>query len=296
MGGAITPESFAMSEYRDYVTYRELAKVEANPKFKEILDDLVKHELEDYHFWLEFSSQKNHKISGLEIWLLKAMRRTLGLTFTAKFLEGNEKDAIRNYKLFMDSTDDVMREKVQNILNHEMQHERVLIDKIKEERIKFLGSIVLGVNDGLIELTGALVGIAFVLRDHLSVALLGAVTGIAASLSMAASAYMQARHEKGRDPKKAAMYTGCAYAIVVAALIIPIFLIPNIFIGLLAMLVVILILIVGFSFYSSVLFERDFQQQVGEMLLFSMGVALVAFILGSFARSLIGSLGSKMVQ
>ncbi len=181
-----------------------------------------------------------------------------------------------------------MKARLQEIIRHETEHEQGLINQIREGRVKFLGSIVLGVNDGLIELTGALVGFAFALRNARLAGLFGLVTGIAAALSMASSAYMQARHEEGRDPKKAALYTGTSYLLVVAWLVLPFFLISNVYLALGVMAVVIVSLIAGFSFYASVLFARDFKRQLGEMLAFSLGVAGVAFLLGSLIRSLTG--------
>lgn len=287
MPTATTPDQFALNEYRDYVTYRELAKRETVPAFKKILEALIEHEREDYQFWLPYCARQVHRVSSFEIWCLKAMRRVLGLTFTAKFLEGNERDAIRNYTAFLRRADAPMRAKLEEIIRHETAHEQELIGQIREERVEFLSNIVLGVNDGLIELTGALVGFAFALRSHMHVALLGAVTGIAASLSMAASAYMQARHEAGKEPRKAGLYTGTAYLLVVVALIAPYLLITDIDLAVGGMFGVILLLILALSFYSSVLFGRDFRRQAGEMLLFSLGVAGITFVLGSAVRSLI---------
>jgi len=286
----MTPDQFALNEYRDYVTYLELAKTETVPAFKKILEALVEHEIQDYRFWLPYCQKQAHRISRFEIGCLKMMRRLLGLTFTARFLEGNERDAIRNYTAFLKDADEPMRAKVEEILRHEKLHEQELISQIQEERVRFLSSIVLGVNDGLIELTGALVGFAFALRNHVSVALLGSVTGIAASLSMAASAYMQARHEEGKEPKKAALYTGGAYLLVVTLLVLPYGLISNIDLAIGVMFGLILLLILGLSFYSSVLFGRDFKRQVGEMLMFGLGVAGITFLLGSLVRVWLGHL------
>lgn len=288
MARAMTPDQFALNEYRDYITYRELAKTETVPAFKKILETLVEHEMEDYRFWLPYCSKREHRISGFEVWCLKVMRRLLGLTFTAKFLEGNERDAIRNYTAFLKDADDAMRTRIEHILHHEKMHEKELIGQIREERVNFLSSIVLGVNDGLIELTGALVGFAFALQNHVSVVLLGTVTGIAASLSMAASAYMQARHETGKEPKKAGLYTGGAYLLVVVLLVLPYGLFSNIHLAVGAMFGLTLLLILGLSFYSSVLFERNFKRQAGEMLMFSLGVAGIASLLGSLVRLLMG--------
>lgn len=288
MSQALTPDEFALNEYRDYITYRELAKIERVPKFKKILETLVEHEIEDYRFWLPHCRQQEHRISAVEIWGLKLMRRLLGLTFTAKFLEGNERDAIRNYTTFLQHVDERMRAQIEDIIRHEKLHEQELIGQIREERVSFLSSIVLGVNDGLIELTGALVGFTFALRNHVLVALLGAVTGIAAALSMAASAYMQARHEVGKEPKRAALYTGGAYLLVVIILVSPYALIADAYLAVGAMFGLSMLLILGLSFYSSVLFGRDFKRQTGEMLLFSLGVAGIAFLLGSLVRLVMG--------
>lgn len=280
----MTPEQFARNEYRDYVVYRELAKTEPVAEFKKILEKLVHHEWDDYQFWLKSSTVKTHRVSVVHIWALRLMRRLLGLTFTAKFLELHEKEAVRNYAALIAQADAALRPKLEEIVAHEMHHERELIGQIHEERVKFLGSVVLGINDGLIELTGALVGFAFALQQQVQVGVFGVVTGMAATLSMTASAYMQARHEEGRDPKKAALYTGGAYGVVVALLVAPFFLFPSVTLALAAMVVMIVALIAGFSFYSAVLFERDYQRQFREMLLFSLGVAVVAFLLGSVAR------------
>ncbi len=284
----MTPEQFVQNEYRDYVTYRELAKIETVPEFKRILEELVRHELEDFQFWRQFSKKKEYRLGFLEIPLLKLMRKILGLTFTAKFLERHEKEAVRDYTEFLRTADGSMKARVQDIIQHEMHHEKELINQIQEERVKFLGSIVLGINDGLIELTGALTGFVFALSNHRLVALFGLVTGITACLSMASSAYMQARHEEGKDARKAGFYTGGSYLIVVALLILPFFLISNAYLALAAMFALTILLIGAFSYYSSVLFDRNFRKQFGEMLLFSLGVAAVAFLIGSLVRSLIG--------
>ena len=286
----LSPERFLQHEYLDMVIYRELAKIETVPQFKRILEELMAHEVEDCQFWRELSSIKEVRISPLKIACLKLMRKVLGLTFTAKFLERNERDAVQRYTAYAEQAPPDMKARLEQIINHETHHEQELIGQIREERVKFLGSMVLGVNDGLIELTGALVGFAFALQRPLQAGLFGAVTGIAASLSMAASAYMQARHEEGRDPKKAATYTGFSYIVVVALLVLPFFLLPNIYAALGVMGIEILLLIAAFAGYGAILFDRSFKRQFGEMAAFSIGVATLAFLLGSLVRSVLGAL------
>ena len=46
-----------------------------------------------------------------------------------------------------------------SIIKDEDEHEAKLIALINEERLKYIGSIVLGLNDALVELTGVLAGL-----------------------------------------------------------------------------------------------------------------------------------------
>lgn len=286
----MTPERFAQNEYRDYAVYKELARVETVPSFKKILEELVEHEAKDFEFWKGISKKKEFRMSSMSLFFYRLMRNVLGLTFTAQFLEGREKEAQKAYKEYIKTvTDPAIKKRIKNIIEHEQYHERVLIDHIKEDRVKFVSSIVLGLNDGLIELTGALTGFAFALQNALLVALAGSITGISASMSMAASAYLQARHEEnGKNPVTAAIYTGLSYLVVVIILIAPFLLLPNEKVALGVMLTLVLIIIASVSFYSSVLMERKYSAQFGEMFLFSAGVAFVAFLLGLGLRALIG--------
>ncbi|MBI4597442.1 MAG: VIT1/CCC1 transporter family protein [Candidatus Omnitrophica bacterium] len=284
----MTPEEFAKNEYRDYVTYRELALIETVPAFKRILEELTQHELEDYNFWLSLSSKKTFRISPWELLFLKFLRRVLGLTFTAKFLERHEKQAIMNYHEVLLTASGKMKEEIQQIIRHEEYHERSLIDQIKEERITFMGSIVLGLNDALIELTGALTGFAFAFHTSRTVAVAGFILGIAASMSMASSAYLSARHEQGKDPAKAALYTGVSYLAVVLLLLLPFVVMPYAPAAVAVMIATVILIVAALSYYTAIVFERAFKKSLVEMLLFSVGVAIVSFIIGSLARRFTG--------
>src|SRR3989304_527579 len=66
-------------------------------------------------------------------------------------------------------------------------HEEKLIDMLDEERLQYAGSVVLGLNDALVELTGALAGLTLALQNVKLIALSGLIPGIAASMSMAES-------------------------------------------------------------------------------------------------------------
>lgn len=84
------------------------------------------------------------------------------------------------------------------------------------------GSIILGISDALIEITGILVALTFALNDMHLIALTGMVTGVAASFSMAASEYLSKKTEGGAEsPLHAAASTWGAYISVVLVLVAP---------------------------------------------------------------------------
>ena len=68
------------------------------------------------------------------------------------------------------------------IVANEEKHELELIALIDEERLEYIGSVVLGLNDALIEFTGTLAGLTFALRNTQIIAVAGLIMGIAASL------------------------------------------------------------------------------------------------------------------
>lgn len=281
----------ADEEYRHGAIFRYLAQHESVPEFKHILQTLASHEDEHLAFWLTRSDRKTFFISRFTLWKYLFLRKLLGLTFAARYLERFQIDSSATYAdIFAHTQDESLRKQMQTFVAAERADEQALIGQIKEERVAFIANIVLGLNDGLIELTGALVGFSFALQRPSLVALTGAITGISASLSMASSAYLQARHDPDRmhEAKKSGIYTGIAYLIVVILLVAPFVLLGNVQHALITMFCIVIAIILCVSFYTAVLFGRRFHSQAGEMLVFSVGVALIAFLIGTFFRELTG--------
>ena len=227
-------------------------------------------------------------MSILKIRWFVLLRRTFGLIFTAKFLENRERQTAKDYTEFLKKADEPLRKEVKKIIAHELEHEAKFIATIREDRLKFIGNVVLGLNDGLIELTGALTGFAFAFPDPRSVAILGIITGVAATFSMSASAAMQAKYEEGKNPATAALYTGIAYGLVVFLLVAPFLIFSDVRIALAAMGGTVLCIITGITGYGSVLFDRSFSREFFQMAFLSLGVAVVTFLLGIALRGWFG--------
>ncbi len=203
-----------------------------------------------------------------------------GVTFAIKIMERGEKSAEKTYGS--------LEEKIPEagtIMREEEEHEAELVNLIDEERLKYVGSMVLGLNDALVELTGALAGFTFALAESSIVGVAGLITGVAATLSMAASEYLSQRSEKGElNPVKAAIYTGIAYLITVTLLVAPYFIADNVYLALIWALFDAFLVILFFSFFVSVVQDRPFKPAFMEMAVISFGVAAVSFIIGLIAR------------
>jgi VIT1/CCC1 family predicted Fe2+/Mn2+ transporter len=211
------------------------------------------------------------------------MARFFGITFGIKLLENSESEAIDAYK----KTSEILPE-IREIMEDEERHENELIDMIDEERLNYMGSVVLGLNDALVELTGALAGYTFAFQNTKLIALTGLITGISASFSMAASEYLSSRQEGGEDALKSSMYTGGAYVFTVIALILPFMIIKSPFVSLGVTLAIAVFIIFIFNYYISVAKDYDFKKRFFEMAVISLGVAAISFLIGVLIKKYIG--------
>jgi vacuolar iron transporter family protein len=275
-------------EYRNQLIFQALSERETDETFRDILVQLTDMERGHVVFWRNLAKQKTYRVKPSVIWVYMVLRKLFGLTFVVRLMEMQEDIMVEEIREWLFHTNHHAKKDIETVLLVEEQQELKLIKQIKEERVEFMGSIVLGLNDGLIELSGALTGFLFAFQNHTTVILAGVILGISASLSMASSSYLQARQERGKDPIKSAIYTGVAYLIVVVLLIMPYLLTSNHIASLLGMLLIVIGIVSGLSFYTAVVFSRNLRQTFIEMLTFSVGTAFVTFLIGSAARSIFG--------
>ncbi len=271
--------SFQKSEITEHVIYLKLTAIEKNAKNKAVLEKIAADELRHYEIWKKHTGQE---VLPCRLTIAKYVwiSRVLGLTFGLKLMEGGEGKAQDAYREIASGAAEASA-----IAAEEDAHERELLEMIDEERLKYAGSMVLGLNDALVELTGALAGLTFALGNARLVAMAGAITGIAASLSMAASEFLSTKSEEdAKDPVKAATYTGIAYILTVTLLILPYLLLENLLVSLGWMLANAVAIIYAFTFYISVAKGLDFRKRFLEMVSISLGVAGLSFLIGLGVR------------
>ncbi|MEQ8236316.1 MAG: VIT1/CCC1 transporter family protein [Syntrophomonadaceae bacterium] len=222
--------------------------------------------------------------SRIKVWLFYLISMVLGLTFGIKLLERDEGQAIDKYRELGGNDPDFLA-----LLQDEERHETELIAMIDEERLRYLGAIVLGLNDALVELTGALAGYTFAFQNSRLIALTGLITGIAASFSMAAAGYLSSKQDFSTGESiRSALYTGAAYVTTVVLLILPYLLIQTPYISLAVTLALVLLVIFIFNFYVAVAKDLDFRGRFLEMASISVGVAAASFVVGILVKNIFG--------
>lgn len=275
--------SFQKNEITEYMIYKRLARSIKDTNNKEVLESIAEEELRHHDLWKKYTKEKVEP-NRFKIFFYFILSKIFGLTFGLKLMEKGEKSAQISYG----EVSSIVPE-ARDIEEDEDKHENELLAMIEEERLNYVGSIVLGLNDALVELTGALAGLTFALQNGILIATSGLITGIAASLSMAASEYLSKRAENNERALRSATYTGIAYLITVALLILPYLLIPeNYFLSLGITLIIAVIIILVFNFYISVAKDLKFTSRFFEMAGISLGVAGLTFFIGFLVRITLG--------
>ncbi|MBI5933070.1 MAG: VIT1/CCC1 transporter family protein [Chloroflexi bacterium] len=275
---------FQRTEITEHHIYSKLAKKISTPGNAKILQQIADDELRHYHGWKKYSGQEV-KPDQFKIWFYYLVSLVFGFTFGVKLMEMGEEKAQVNYEAVA-----AIIPEAKQYHDEEDQHEHQLLEMLDEERLRYAGSVVLGLNDALVELTGALAGLTLALQNGKLIALSGLITGIAASLSMAASEYLSTRSEKtDKHPVRAAIYTGIAYIFTVSLLVLPYLVSPETYLlDLVIALTTGVIIIAVFNYYISVAKGESFRERFTEMAVLSLSVAAFSFGIGYLIRLWLG--------
>jgi VIT1/CCC1 family predicted Fe2+/Mn2+ transporter len=275
--------TFQRNEITEYHIYRRLARTLRDPDNRRVLESIADDERRHYEQWKAYSG-KEVAPDRIKLWKYYLISRLLGITFGIKLMERGEEGAQENYASIAEAI-----EEAREIARDENQHEQELIAMLDEERLRYTGSIVLGLNDALVELTGALAGLTLALRNTTMIALTGSITGIAAALSMGASEYLSTSSEETeKNPIRASVYTGITYMVTVLLLILPYLLVGNYLICLALTLAIALLIIAAFNYYVSVAKDEPFRRRFLEMTGLSLSVATLSFGIGYLLRTVFG--------
>jgi len=242
--------SFQKNEITESIVYTHLATIEKDSTNQKIMQQIALEEKQHYEVLKCYTGQDirpdQRRISKF-VWLA----RLFGVTFAIKLMESSEISSYKGYARYPEMADLV------RLAQDEEIHEAKLIGLINEERLEYMGSVVLGLNDALVEFTGALAGFTLALSDSKLIALTGSITGI-------------------------------AYIITVVALVTPFIIIKNVIAALILMLIMALLIIALFNYYYSVARGESFKKRFTEMAVLSFSVAAVSFLIGYALKTITG--------
>ncbi|MCD6356915.1 MAG: VIT1/CCC1 transporter family protein [Anaerolineaceae bacterium] len=270
-------------EINGYHTYKRLSKMVKDAHNSNVLMHIAEEELKHYNIWKEYTDQEIAPDNG-KIRFFFWVSKLFGLTFGIRLMELGEEKAQKIYATLLKAIPEAAE-----VLADEEKHEDDLLDMINEQALQYAGSVVLGLNDALVELTGALAGFTFAFQNTRLIALAGLITGISASFSMAASEYLSTKSDESeQNPLRSAVYTGIAYIFTVIMLVLPYMLTTHYYISLAWTIVNAILIIAVFNYYISVAKGYNFRQRFLEMASISLGVALFSFGIGNLISRWIG--------
>ena len=290
MTNNISPEAMGIirkmqqGEMTESVIYEKIARFAKGEENRQTLLRLAREERAHHDIWKKYTGEAM-KPETWKVFKYTFLARFFGFTFAVKLMEKGEENAQAEYELLAKEVEESI-----HIHQQEEEHEAALLEMLDEESLQYVGSMVLGLNDALVELTGSLAGFTFAMQNTRLIALSGLIIGISATFSMASSEFLAARSEGRSDALKSCTYTGVAYLITVILLVLPYLLLGNAqyILALIAMLVIVVLIIAGFTYYTSVAMDQPFRSRFVEMAAISIGVAVVSFFVGILAKQILG--------
>lgn len=190
-----------LDELFDLSLYKALRNV-TQPDVRETLDELIKIEAAHLAFWQKFFNLTLDQLNlarRIKLSVIMLVCRLFGSTAVHLVLEAIEVHGVRKYLAIWKSYQGKpLAEALRGILMDEFKHEDVLVTaltqrKINPERIR---NIFLGLNDGLVEILGAVSGFFGAFGSTTMVLIAASTTAVAGALSMGAGAFLALNSEK----------------------------------------------------------------------------------------------------
>lgn len=188
--------TLVLDELFDLSLYKSLRQVfPRDAEMQRTLDELIAVEAHHLAFWQKFFTLPLDRLDGgrrLKLWFIVSLCRLFGATAVHLVLEAIEVYGVRKYlSLWRSYQNQPLGAALQDILKDEFKHEDVLVTRLTERKINAekIRNIFLGLNDGLVEILGAVSGFFGAFDDAMTVLMAAATTAVAGAISMGAGAF-----------------------------------------------------------------------------------------------------------
>ncbi len=191
-----------LDELFDLWLYQELRRISDDTESQRVLDELIAVETQHLAFWQKFFDSHLTALDWgrrLKLQCMILACRLLGTTGIHLVLEAIEVHGVRKYlSLWALYKDQPLGNALKGILMDEFKHEDVLVSQLTERKInpERIRNVFLGLNDGLVEILGAVSGFFGAFGDAMTVLIAASTTAVAGSISMAAGAYAALNSER----------------------------------------------------------------------------------------------------
>jgi VIT1/CCC1 family predicted Fe2+/Mn2+ transporter len=190
-----------LDELFDLSLYKALREI-IGGESRKVLDELVLVETQHLAFWQKFFDLKLTALDlprRLKLQGMILVCHIFGSTAVHLVLEAIEVHGVRKYlSLWKSYKGQPLGHALEGILLDEFKHEDVLVTQLTERKInpEKIRNIFLGMNDGLVEILGAVSGFFGAFGDAATVLIAASTTAVAGSLSMGAGIYVAVGSEK----------------------------------------------------------------------------------------------------
>ena len=193
--------ALVLDELFDLALYQALRDVAPPGPLQSVLDRMIPIERKHVAFWQEFLGLRLTMLDlqrRLKLALYVAVCRLFGAPAIHLVLEAIEVYGVRKYlKIWDIAVGTPLESGLRAILRDEFEHEDAVVTGHDERRInpENVRNIFLGLNDGLVEIVGAVSGFFGAFGDPTTVLIAGSTTAVAGALSMAAGAFVATSSE-----------------------------------------------------------------------------------------------------
>lgn len=194
-------EKLVLDELFDLSLYREFAKT-AKGEAKKTLEELIPIEEKHLAFWQEFFKVPAARLDfgrRVRLFVLALVGRFFGEAGIHLVLEAIEVYGVRKYlTLWRQYEGQPLGGAVKEILEDELRHEDLVVSRLAERKInpERIRNIVLGLNDGLVEIVGAVSGFFAAFQNPAAVLVASFTVAVAGAFSMAAGTFSAVSSER----------------------------------------------------------------------------------------------------
>ena len=194
-------QTLVLDELFDLSLYKALRQV-TEPDVHHTLDELITVETAHLAFWQKFFDLRLNELDfgrRIKLSIMIFVCKLFGSTAVHLVLEAIEVHGVRKYlAIWQEYQGQPLAEALRGILMDEFKHEDVLVTALTERKINAekIRNIFLGLNDGLVEILGAVSGFFGAFGSATMVLIAASTTAVAGALSMAAGAFLALNSEK----------------------------------------------------------------------------------------------------